>query len=308
MNNDIGVEGYRYAVIPEWILDAEISPYSVRLFGVLSRYVGNNEAAWPSRKLLATRMNCSIDRVDASIKELTELGALGTSKRKREDGSYTSNFYYLWPLIPEGVAAKTPLGSRQNTQGVAAKVLQHERTLIERTSVKDISPVKKKRGRKSNTEYSAEFEELWEMYPRPVDKKGTYGCFNARLAEGVSIEEMKMGREKYIKLRSGEDLKYTMLPKTFFGPAERWKEFLPKECVKKNLDENGLISAVIYDQYDLSSSGKWFNPETGQDSLDNPALFGYNRPTNDEGQLVNAQGEPYSLDAQGIRRSINYWK
>jgi len=307
VNEVVGIKGFVYTTIPEWILDADISPYSVRLFGVLSRYIGSNEAAWPSRRLLAERMHCSIDRVDDSVKELTSIGAIVTDKRKRPDGSYSSNLYYMWPSIPEGVAAKTPLGSRQSPIGVAANLLQHERTLIERTLEKDISRSneKKKKTRKSSFEYSVDFEELWSIYPRPVDKKGTFGCFNARIKEGVPYEELKTALEKYISLRHGEDLKYTMLPKTFFGPSERWKEFLPKSAKGKELSGDKLQSAIIYDEYD-SEDGFWVD-EKGNARFDNPAMMGYTRPTNDEGQLVDAGGNPYTLDAQGKRRSIDYW-
>jgi hypothetical protein len=90
-------DSHAYAVIPEWILDSDISAQAVRLFGVLDRYVGQNAEAWPSRKTLAARMNCSTNTVDRAIEELVKIRAITVDSRFREDGSRTSSSYVTWP-------------------------------------------------------------------------------------------------------------------------------------------------------------------------------------------------------------------
>lgn len=289
MTETVGIHGYRYATIPEWILDAEISPYSVRLFSVLSRYVGSNEAAWPSRRLLAERMHCSVDRVDASIKELVEIGAISTVRRHREDGSYTSNFYYLWPLTSEGVAAKTPLGSRQNDPTLAANLLQHERTLIERTLKKDTSSEKKKRN-----SYDDDFESLWKLYPRKVNKSGSAKAYCTARKRGATHEELMTATKNYALERTGQEERFTLHAQTFFGPNDRWRDYLPSTSTYAyELSGEEKKACALYDDYD------------GGKTNINPAKNGYSRPINSRGQLIDAQGRPFELDtASGRRRYL----
>jgi len=306
MNKPFGVEGFIYTTIPEWILDADISPYAVRLFGVLSRYVGSNEAAWPSRKLLAERMHCNIKTVDSSIKELVELGAISTTKRKREDGSYTSNFYYLWPMIREGVGNETVLGSPPNGIGVGNETVQHERTLIERTLKKDIISPKTevKKTRKAKV-YTPEFDALWAIYPRKENKPGAYEAYNGRIKDDkIPYEVLLRATEAYAKLRANEDDKFTLQAKTFYGPNRRYEDYLPKVEEMSSLTEAQLVLAEIYEDWDFF--GGWIDPKTQEQRVDNPIKFGYTRPTNVKNQTVDINGKPYQLDNQGKRQSVKY--
>ena len=59
-----------FSILPEWVLDAEISHGAVRLYALLARYTNSDQAAWPSRATLATRLRTSKDTVDRLIKEL----------------------------------------------------------------------------------------------------------------------------------------------------------------------------------------------------------------------------------------------
>ena len=78
MSNEeqIEVKGKAYAVIPEWILYSSVGPAAVRVFGVLGRHLGLHEAAWPSRKRIASKIGCSLSTVDRAIDELEAIGAI----------------------------------------------------------------------------------------------------------------------------------------------------------------------------------------------------------------------------------------
>lgn len=124
-----GVEGFTYATVPEWIVDAAVSDRAVRLFAVLTRYVGANDTAWPSRRLLADRLRCSPDSIDRAVAELVLCGAITARGRLNEaTGARTSSEYWLWPKSPtlphprRGVAAPLPTP-------LAAPVRQQEVTL-----------------------------------------------------------------------------------------------------------------------------------------------------------------------------------
>ena len=97
-----------FTMVPEWVLDADITDGALRLYAVIGRYTNSDDAAWPSRATLATRLRASKDSVDRWVKELTGIGALVVEHRKVEtkDGKKAnrSNLYTLRRVKP-GVAA-----------------------------------------------------------------------------------------------------------------------------------------------------------------------------------------------------------
>lgn len=84
-----------FAILPEWILHADISAGAVRLWAILNRYANSNGHAWPSRKTIAAVMRCSTATVDRAREELVEIGALTVIPRKTDAGDPTSNLYVL---------------------------------------------------------------------------------------------------------------------------------------------------------------------------------------------------------------------
>lgn len=81
-------DGY-YAVIPEWVLDADISAQAVRLYAVLRRYADQRTMhANPSRKTLAGRIQVKDEKVvDRALADLQRIGAVSIIPRWRnEDG------------------------------------------------------------------------------------------------------------------------------------------------------------------------------------------------------------------------------
>ena len=101
---------YYFAIVPEWVLDADVSSAAIRLYAVLRRYADRDGMCFPSRQTLATRMHCSDRTVDSAIKELLGLGALEKERRYKEDGGYTSNIYTVCSIPP---SEKSSLG-REN--------------------------------------------------------------------------------------------------------------------------------------------------------------------------------------------------
>lgn len=91
---EIRVSDY-FAIIPEWILNAEVSSNAVRLYGILHRYANSRGVAWPSRKTIAQAMRCSTATVDRAREELVEIGALTVYQRTTDAGDPTSNLYVL---------------------------------------------------------------------------------------------------------------------------------------------------------------------------------------------------------------------
>lgn len=84
-----------FAIIPEWLLNAEISSNAVRLYGILHRFANSRGVAWPSRKTIAEAMKCSTATVDRAKEELVDIGALTVYQRTTDAGDPTSNLYVL---------------------------------------------------------------------------------------------------------------------------------------------------------------------------------------------------------------------
>lgn len=115
----------RFAMVPEWILDAEVSDRAIRLYAVLARFADGSGRAWPGRALLAKRVRCSKDSIDRAMAELVAVGAI--TKRGRVDaaGDQTSNLYVVrhTPHRPElEVATFRPSTPVDNTLDISTGV------------------------------------------------------------------------------------------------------------------------------------------------------------------------------------------
>jgi len=98
------VEQY-FAILPEWIIDADISDAAVRLYSVLLRYGQSSGHRMPSRALLARRLHKrSTDSVDRALKELVACGAVIVERRRRGP-EFLSNRYHLRNTPPPSPAA-----------------------------------------------------------------------------------------------------------------------------------------------------------------------------------------------------------
>ena len=65
----------RFAIAPEWLLDATASDAAMRLYAVLLRFGQTSGARMPARSTLARRMHKkSTYTVDRAMRELVELG------------------------------------------------------------------------------------------------------------------------------------------------------------------------------------------------------------------------------------------
>lgn len=104
-----------WSIVPEWLLDTEVSDRAVRLYATLGRYADRNGESFASRRTLASRLRCSVDSVDRAARELIGAGALSISARTAEDGNQTTNLYHLTlaaPVRPPlGTGAEGPLGT-----------------------------------------------------------------------------------------------------------------------------------------------------------------------------------------------------
>ena len=297
MTDEVVVFGEQYAVTPEWILYSPLSDRAIRLYGVLGRYVGTHDKGWPSRAKLGERMNCSTSSVDRAVVELEKFGAIRVEERRRPNGSRTSSYFYLLPNPTRDVRDEPNI---TRDEGASSPVTTPDRTLIEGTLTNVSSPTDVGGERKNRkNEYTPSFEAIWKVYPRKIGKLPAFKAFKTRLKQGESEEDLTRAVEGYIFATKGQEERYILHGETFFGPNEKWKDYLGGSAPVDSLSPDQKNVALIFDCYD--QGGEWFNPNSGEFSLDNPAVFSYTRPRDFKGNLVDADGRPYKLTAQGQR-------
>ena len=87
------VEPQRFAIVPEWVLDLDMSDAALRLYALLLRYGGTSGTRMPSRRLLADRMRRSVDSVDRAMRDLETAGLVRVERRRRGRENLTNRYH-----------------------------------------------------------------------------------------------------------------------------------------------------------------------------------------------------------------------
>ena len=119
MADDVGFEDegtlvleQRFAIVPEWVIDAPISDCAFRLYAVLLRYGQTSGQRMPGRALRARRLHkSSKDTVDRALKELVGIGAVVVEHRRSGRQNLT-NRYHLRSTAPDESAPTGPTPAR----------------------------------------------------------------------------------------------------------------------------------------------------------------------------------------------------
>jgi DNA-binding transcriptional MocR family regulator len=87
------VEPQRFVIVPEWVLDLDVSDAALRLYARLLRYGGTSGTRMPSRRLLAQRMCRSVDSVDRAMRDLQTAGLIRVEHRRRGRQNLTNRYH-----------------------------------------------------------------------------------------------------------------------------------------------------------------------------------------------------------------------
>ena len=93
------VEEPRFAIVPEWVIDAAVSDGAFRLYSLLLRYGNSSGCRMPSRPTLARRLRRSVDAVDRAMRQLTEAGIVRVEHRRCGE-QFLSNRYHVRTTAP----------------------------------------------------------------------------------------------------------------------------------------------------------------------------------------------------------------
>ena len=105
--------------------------------------------------------------------------------------------------------------------------------------------------RDRDNNYSVHFESFWNAYPRKKEKAKAYKCYNARLKDGYSEEELLTAAAEYAKeckKRKTEE-RYIKLGSTFLSASTPFVDYLKKEGDKSEAEEPRRPAADFYEQY-----------------------------------------------------------
>lgn len=230
-NQMISADAY-FAIIPEWVLDADITSPAVRLYAVLRRYADQNGNCFPTRKTLATRVKVSEATVDRLLKELQGIGALVVRNRKAESGAYTSSMYTVVTVRGVYSPMSTPVLTHED-RGVL--------TSDDRTIARENQSHEPDLSRASLVD---RFNEFWAAYPRKIGKPAAERAYRKlKPAEHDAVMGGLAVWAKYWAERGEPE--FTPHPSTFLN-QRRWEDQpTQKLAVKQTKLDNGGAFAKI---------------------------------------------------------------
>jgi Helix-turn-helix domain len=167
------------------------------------------------KQLVQQSPNAGRDRVYRIINELVEAGYIVTQQNRNNQGQMMSMDYIVYdaPAAP----ASTANGSTANGFSVHGK-----HGCIRSTIPKEVLSV-----RSTINTTIISFSEAWKHYPRKIAKGAAEKAFAARLKEGVDPSLLLEATENYARTCKGKESRYILHGSTFYGPDERWKDYLP---------------------------------------------------------------------------------
>jgi hypothetical protein len=113
------VEDQPFALVPEWVIDTDVSDAAFRVYSLLLRYGNTSGQRMPSRKLLAVRLHRSVDAVVRAVRELADTGLVRIEHRRAGRRNLT-NRYHLTTHDPDGNRGTG--GGRRSAGRVAAEL------------------------------------------------------------------------------------------------------------------------------------------------------------------------------------------
>jgi len=208
MNDHITAD-LRFSIIPEWLLDSELSDRAIRVYSVLARYADNETLqAYPSRETLAKRCHCHWRSVDRAIDELVAFGAVTKTHRKNGD-SYQSNLYTLRRVLPAQSG-----GTDTAVRGVLTPQSVGTDTGGNLTITTELEP--------EENDISSKFDVFWFEYPRKKGKGQARKAFEKAL-EKTDIDTIIAGVESYKANADMSDPQFVAHPTTWLN-GERWDD------------------------------------------------------------------------------------
>lgn len=198
----------RFSIIPEWVLDADISDRAIRIYSILARYADNETLqAFPSRETLARRANCHWRSIDRALDELITIGAI-TKQHRRNGDSYQSNIYTLRRVGPQ----LSPATDKADREVLTPQSLPTD-TGGNLTITTELEP---------SNDIHQQFNSFWEVYPRKLGKGEAKAAF-AKAVNKFGAEIILEGVTKFAADPNLPAVQFIPRAATWLN-QERWED------------------------------------------------------------------------------------
>jgi DNA-binding transcriptional MocR family regulator len=139
----------RFSQVEEWWLDVVTDSKAVHVLTILAVHANPKGVCWPSRKLIAGKVGCSLATVTAKTRLLEERGILTIEQRRRQSAIYTLN--RADPRSQYGATSYLAKKSRRMSQEVNADSVK-ESSAVDREQTKEHTHIEQGRSNETETD------------------------------------------------------------------------------------------------------------------------------------------------------------
>ena len=240
-----------FAIIPEWILDADISPRAKNLYCILWTYADRKDGScFPSVTTLSKRVGVSRANTHKLINELLDLGAI-TKQNRVKDNVKQTNLYFLITSKPSVADDSTTSSSIvDDTRGSIADDTRVVSETIHRTITNELKPIEqeyvdKPQIKKIEEDVLKQRKSLYRVFvdelgyePRSqMEKSGWFKVCKELTDVGVTTDMLKGSILAYKKHWNNIDITPYAINK-WFGKFEALGK---DEARKKQMQENPTL-------------------------------------------------------------------
>lgn len=237
----------------------------------------NGHELWMHQAAIAGKARLSVSQVGRILAKMTADGYLELVEQGVGRGNPSRYRLILKGEQNDGFSVKPSIRDDKTPHPSHPDLISTKENLI-------VTP----RRKYTLTNYSPEEEEVWSAYPkRPGNQKKTaILAYREWIAAGVDHHSLLAATKAYAEYCKSRqtDPEYILLGQTFFGPRERWRDYLPVErrdsAAEKVpvLDNSPEFAERVWREH-LTPGGTqvWFD-SAGQAWYDPPSKFGIRNP------------------------------
>jgi hypothetical protein len=116
--------------------------------------------------------------------------------------------------------------------------------------ISSIAPLVNQKGTKepnraSEPSFEAQFDFAWQRYPRRLNRQGALSAYIARRRAGVSESDLLGAVDNYALCVRGKSAEHIMHGATFFGPHERYRDYINGNPEPGAGGQVALVDSVI---------------------------------------------------------------
>lgn len=251
--------------------DTSLKPVEKLVLLALARHADGNGECWPSQKLIAEETSLSDRAVRAAVKALhgrwiTHIPRGGKVSTYRVTPEPRSAVQPVTPESHSGVSPPTPeprsghpgttfLTPRNDVPDTPEPRSDEVTHISNPLTTQEVTHKRHVRVRPSiPDDYTADFEEFWRAYPKHVEKRRAFACWNARLNDKARPPTPQTLIQAAAHYRDhceaeGTEERYIKHPATFLGPARPYEDYIqPRSRDKPKGGKTGGNDLSKYDK------------------------------------------------------------